>query len=138
MGLIDTLSNQLRKTRKATTSTEEQEAVIDLLVMTMYADRFIDTAENDAIEHVAEEIDGDAPLPLTQYLNPSIAKVRRTTGDEVKQRALLEDISERLGTDRMRTLAYQAGRAVARADGEMADEEEHFLSSVRAVFEIRP
>jgi uncharacterized tellurite resistance protein B-like protein len=138
MELTNTLKSQLERTREAGASQTEREAVIDLLVMTMYADRFIDTAENDAIERVAERIDGDASLPLGQYLNASIARVRATLDDENSQRRLLEDIGERLDTDRMRTLAYQAGRAVARADGEMADEEEQFLSSVRAVLEIRP
>jgi uncharacterized tellurite resistance protein B-like protein len=139
MELTDTLESQLERTREAGASQEEREAVIDLLVMTMYADRFIDDAENTAIERVAEEIDGDdAALPLAQYVNASVAKVRETLDDEGKQRALLEDVSERLGTDRMRGLAYQASRAVATADDEMADEEEQLLSSVRAVFEIRP
>jgi hypothetical protein len=138
MELTDTLKSQLKRTREAGASQEEREAVIDLLVMTMYADRFIDTAENDAIERVAEEIDGDASLPLAQYVNASIAKVRETLDDDERRRALLEDVNERLGTDRMRGLAYQASRAVATADDEMADEEEQFLSSVRAVFEIRP
>ena len=136
MELTDTLKGQLERTREAGASQKEREAVIDLLIMTMYADRFIDTAENDAIERVVERIGEDASLG--QYMNASIAKVRHTLGDEAKQRALLEDVNERLGTERMRTLAYQAGRAVARADKEMADEEEQFLSSVRAVFEIRP
>jgi hypothetical protein len=87
---------------------------------------------------VADEIDGDTSLPLGQYVNASIARVRATLDDEHSQRRLLEDIDTRLGTDRMRELAYQASRAVAHADDEMADEEEQFLSSVRAVFEIRP
>lgn len=138
MELTETLKSQLERTHEASASQKEREAVIDLLVMTMYADRFIASAENDAIERVAEQIDGDAPLPLAQYLNASIAKVRETLGDKEQHHALLRDISERLGTDRMRTLAYQASRAVARADDEMADEEEQFLNTVRAVFEIRP
>lgn len=138
MELTDTLESQLERTREAGASQKEREAVIDLLVMTMYADRFVDTAENDAIERVASAIGGDDSLPLAQYVNASIAKVRETLDDEERQRALLEDVSERLGTDRMRGLAYQASRAVAEADDEMADEEEQFLSSVRAVFEIRP
>ena len=138
MELTDTLTDQLERTHEAGASQEEREAVIDLLVMTMYADRFIDTAENDAIERVTEQLDGDASLPLSQYLNTSIAEVRQTLGNKEKQHALLEDVNERLGTDKMRALAYQASRAVARADDEMADEEEQFLSSVRAVFEIRP
>ena len=138
MELTDTLERQLERTREAGASQEEREAVIDLLVMTMYADRFIDTAENDAIERVADEIDGDPSLPLGQYVNASIARVRATLDDEHSQHRLLEDIDARLGTDRMRELAYQASRAVAHADDEMADEEEQFLSSVRAVFEIRP
>ena len=134
MELTDTLKGQLRRTREAGASQQEREAVIDLLVMTMYADRFIDEAENDAIDRVAENIEGDAARPLVQYLNASIAKVRETLGHREQHDALLRDISERLNTDRMRKLAYDASRAVARADDEMADEEEQFLRTVKGVF----
>lgn len=138
MKLTKALKKQLRRTSQADASRKEREAVIDLLVMTMYADRFIDSAENDAIERVTSEISDNSALPLAQYLGTSIAKVRRVLGDEERQRTLLQDISERLHTDRMRTLAYEASRAVARADDQMADDEEQFLDRVRSMFEVQP
>ena len=70
--------------------------------------------------HAGRFID-DAAFPPVQHANASVAEAREPLDDEGKQRALLGDVSEHPGTD-----------------DEMADEEKQFLSSVRAVFEIRP
>ncbi len=110
--------------------------MVDLLIWTMYADNVLTLPENDRIDQVTEEMKWQSATAPRQYVNVSIAKVRDAIDNTSKANAFLSDISDRLGSDKMRTRAYEACRDLARADGEVANEEMHFLSTVKTHFGI--
>ena len=122
---------------RAADAQRQREAMIDLLIWMMYADNVLTLPENDRIDQITAEMEWEAPSRPSVYINTSISKIRDVLADEEKGRALLEEIHSRLGTDRMRKEAYEACRELARADGQLADEELQLLNTVKERFGIK-
>jgi uncharacterized tellurite resistance protein B-like protein len=136
--MLERIQKAFRRVNESDADQQQRKATMDLVVWMMYADSAITLPESDAVDRIVEELSGDdTALPLEQYVGSSTAKVRNALGDEEASEQLLTDIHERLGTPEMRQRAYDACRDLARADGHMADEEEAFLSTVRARFGIQ-
>lgn len=134
--MLDELRRLLNYIGRTANVQRQREAVIDLLIWTMYADNLLALPENDRIDRVADEMEWDSPMPAPQYLKVAIAKIRDALDDEEEAAAVMDSIYERLGTDHMRKEAYDACRALAQVDGEVADEEMDFLNSVKQRFDL--
>lgn len=134
--MLEQLSGLLERIGSAANAQKQREAMIDLLIWTMYADNVLTLPENDRIEKVSEEMKWESAMPAAQYLNLSIAKVRDVLDNQAKADDLLEDIRTRLGTAEMRREAYEACRDLAKSDGEIADKEMDLLTTVKERFNI--
>lgn len=115
---------------------EQREALLDLLLWTMYADHVLALSEHDQIDEVAEAIEWTSVTPIAQYLNAAVARIRDVIGDAEATDELLERINERLATDTMRRRAYEACYELAESDGEIASAEINFLHQLRERFGI--
>lgn len=135
--MLDHIRSLFKRIGSAADEQSQREAMVDLLVWTMYADNILTLPENDRIDQVTEEMSWSSPMPPQQYVNVAIAKVRDAIDDPEEGEAFLNDISDRLGSAKMRMHAYEACRDLAKADGEVVDKEMHFLSTVRTHFDIR-
>jgi tellurite resistance protein len=131
MNPFDNLSDVLDK---EDLSQSQSEAFVDLAVWTMYVDGAIKYQENDQVDEVIKRLNAVAEMPLTPYLNQSIATFRDVWHDETQAERALTDIAARLGNDTLRRAAYDLSEAMARADGELAEEEQAFLDQVRQHF----
>lgn len=134
--MLDQIRSLFKRIGSAADEQGHREAMIDLLIWTMYADNVLALPENDRIDQFTEELNWNSATPPQLYVNISIAKVRDVIDDPAKADVLLQDISDRLGSDTMRTQAYEACRDLARSDGELADEERDFLDTVKSHFGI--
>ena len=114
----------------------EREATIELMVMTMYIDKTLKLAEDEAIKQYLGSITWESWLPTDKFLGVAIAKVRNALGSKEKTTALLEDINSRLSNEERKSQALQACRELAIADGELSQEEEGFLETVAQVFQV--
>lgn len=124
--------------RIASTADEQKqrEAMVDLLIWTMYADNVLTLPENEKIDQVTDEMSWNSTVPAQQYIYASISKVRQALDDSEEAELLLNDISERLQTDAVRLRTYEACRDLANVDGEMDEKELTFLSRVKTHFGI--
>ncbi len=125
--MIDTLTRLFRHTDDVAGHQQQREALLDLLVWTMYADDFLALPENDEIERLAEEMAWESITPVPQYLNAATARIRHVRAGQEDAGDLLDDIYQRLGDDETRTRAYDACRRLARADGKISEGELQFL-----------
>lgn len=114
----------------------QREAMIDLMIWTMYADKLLSLPENEKIDQMTEEMEWKSPTPPSQYVMIAISKIRDVLEDEAKAAEEMDSIYERLGTDDMRRDAYTVCRDLARADGEVADEEVNFLNTIKQRFDL--
>ena len=134
--MLEQIRGLFKRIVSAADEQKQREAMVDLLIWTMYADNVLTLPENEKIDQVTEEMEWKSATPAQQYIYVSIAKVREALDDPTKAESLLDDISERLSSDEMRMQTYEACRDLASVDGEVADKEMHFLNAVKKHFQI--
>ncbi|HSB86002.1 MAG TPA: TerB family tellurite resistance protein [Ilumatobacteraceae bacterium] len=116
------------------TADREHEAVIELLLLVMVADRHITIEEVDEIRNISDDSGWESStFSFDQYLGPAMAKVR-TAVSEHSVEALLDDIDDRISSSVLRQSLFSAARDVAGVDHDLAPEEESLLGQVAARF----
>jgi uncharacterized tellurite resistance protein B-like protein len=134
--MLEQIRGLFKRIVSAADEQKQREAMVDLLIWTMYADNVLTLPENEKIDQVTDEMEWKSATSAQQYIYASIAKVREALDDPEKAELLLDDISERLNSDDMRMRTYEACRDLASVDGEVADKEMHFLNAVKKHFQI--
>lgn len=134
--MLDQIRRLFKRIGRTAAEQEQREAMIDLLIWTMYADNVLTLTESDRIDEITEEMQWDSPTPPRQYLNVSVARVREANDNPSKADDLLQDISNRLGSREMRLQTYEACKELAQVDGQVADQETRFLTWVEEHFRI--
>jgi uncharacterized tellurite resistance protein B-like protein len=116
------------------TADREHEAVIELLLLVMVADRRITEAEMDAIRVISDESGFETDtFSFDQALGPAMAKVRAAIADHAEE-ALLDEIDGRISSTVLRRELFSAARDVADVDHDIVPAEESLLAQVAARF----
>jgi uncharacterized tellurite resistance protein B-like protein len=116
------------------TADREHEAVVELLLLVMIADRHISEDELDEIRIISDDSGWEtATFSFDQYLGQAMAKVRAAVADHSTD-ALLDDIDQRIASSILRHSLFSAARDVAGVDHDIAPEEESLLGQVAARF----
>ncbi len=116
------------------TADREHEAVIELLLLVMVADRHISEDELDEIRNISDDSGWESStFSFDQYLGEAMAKVRAAVAAD-KTEALLDDIDGRIASTVLRHSLFSAARDVAGVDHDIAGEEESLLGQVAARF----
>lgn len=131
--MFERLTKLFKRVRGEEVAQLQREALVDVLIRTMYADGHLALPENERLEQLEEELPWESVTPVTTYVNAAIARVRGAVEDADEDRALLASVADRLGTAEMRRSAYDACDDLARSDGEVSEAETRFLDRLRAV-----
>lgn len=116
------------------TADSEHEAVIELLLLVMIADRHISEDELDQIRTISDDSGWEtATFSFDQYLGQAMAKVRAAVAEHGTD-ALLDEIDERIASTVLRQSLFSAARDVAGIDHDIAPEEESLLGQVAVRF----
>lgn len=116
------------------TADREHEAVIELLLLVMIADRHISDDELDEIRRISDDSGWESStFSFDQYLGQAMAKVRAAVADHDTD-SLLDDIDRRIASSVLRHSLFSAARDVAGVDHNIAPEEESLLGQVAARF----
>ena len=116
------------------TADREHEAVIELLLLVMVADRHISEDELDEIRNISDDSGWESStFSFDQYLGQAMAKVRGAVADHSTE-ALLDDIDMRVTSTVLRQSLFSAARDVAGVDHDIAPEEESLLGQVAVRF----
>ena len=116
------------------TANREHEAVVELLLLVMMADRHISEDELDEIRNISDDSGWESStFSFDQYLGQAMAKVRTAVADHAIE-ALLDDIDGRITSTVLRQSLFSAARDVAGVDHDIDHEEESLLGQVAARF----
>ena len=112
----------------------EHQAVIELLLLVMVADRHISSDEIDTIRGISQDSGWESStFSFDQYVGQAMAKVRAAIeAGEVE--SLLDDIDGRVASTVLRQSLFSAAREVADVDHELDAEEESLLGQLAARF----
>jgi tellurite resistance protein len=121
---------RLVRDRAAPAETQaEREAMIDLLVWTMFADRHVAAAEQQRIVSETKLMKWDAAAPADHYIDKSMLRARAVLAGDRPAEEYLDEIAARLGDEPMRRRALAACEALAEVDGEVAEPERTLLEA---------
>jgi len=116
------------------TADREHEAVIELLLLVMVADRHVTDDELDEIRIISDDSGWESStFSFDQYLGKAMAKVRAAVSAG-RTDALLDDIDGRIASSVLRRALFSAARDVAGVDRDIAPEEESLLGQLAARF----
>jgi uncharacterized tellurite resistance protein B-like protein len=116
------------------TADREHEAVIELLLLVMVADRHISEEELDEIRSISDDSGWESStFSFDQYLGQAMSKVRTAVADHTTE-VLLDDIDQRIVSSVLRQSLFSAARDVAGIDHDLAPEEESLLGQVAVRF----
>lgn len=114
----------------------QKEAIVDLLIMTMYIDKSLKLEEDEAIKRYIETLQWESPMSVEYYLGIATAKVRKALETPEKIRSFLEDVSNRVETVELKKQVLQICNDLAMADSEISRQEQGFLQLVAQVFQV--
>lgn len=116
------------------TADREHQAVIELLLLVMLADRHISTDEIDTIRRISEDSGWESEtFSFDQYVGAAVAKVRSAVSSGTTEE-LLDDIDGRVTSNVLRHSLFSAARDVAGVDHDIDPEEETLLAQVAVRF----
>ncbi|MCH6258552.1 hypothetical protein MLD52_18475 [Puniceicoccaceae bacterium K14] len=114
---------------------EEREALIDLLVFAMYADRHLSIAENVVLQNEIDKLKWESSTSIEIYLNSSTTRISSLiTTDEGKEE-VLNSVRERLVSYESRQRVFFVCESLISSDGK-TEEEIVFLDNCRKVLNV--
>ncbi len=114
-----------------------REALVDLLVWTMFVDRHLALAEQDLIDAVTEDMEWTSRVPLEDFLRESTARARAVIDSELPSaEGYLATIGSRLHNPKDRTRVYQVCQELVNSDGKLRQEEIQHLKAVAKAFKL--
>ncbi len=112
----------------------QREALIDLLLLGMYADHTLSLAENQFLDDEVEELVWDSPTSPGAYLSAAIHRVRSAEESAEKRNALLQSITERFGNVHGKQGALIVLNDLLTSDG-MAEQEQALMAEIQRIFD---
>ena len=117
------------------TADREHEAVVELLVLTMMADKHISSDEIDSIRSLTADAGWDGEtFSFDQYIGQAVATVRAAVNDHHVDE-LLDSIDSRITSRVLRGSLFAACRDIAGIDNDVNPAEESLLGHIAARFD---
>jgi len=107
-----------RHEQDQTSAQPQRAALLDLLVWTMFADRYVAIPEQAFIRERAEGLTWTSPSPVELHVDRAVRRAREVLGDVAAGATYLDEIATRLGDDATRRAAYEACQELIGVDGE--------------------
>ncbi len=133
MSIFNRVGSAFGRAKEQSPVNEEHQAVVDLLVLTLYADERVSQEELEALAQFdVEHSDWDgADFSVTEYLGPSIAKVRAAVSSPQLTEQLLVEVAAKIVTPALRAAVPGYCEALAQADGEVSSGEAGIIARIR-------
>ena len=137
MSILDRFFSAFRQQEVDEHSQPRREASLDLLVLTMYADRHLALSEQETLDAKAAELEWDSVTSLGDFLAESVVRARNVIDGRTDRDEYLADIAERLGDPDARLEALRTCEELVGADGKLREEEVQLLKAAERLFAPR-
>jgi hypothetical protein len=115
---------------------QQKQALLDLLVLGMYADGKLGSTEDERIEAVLDTIEFSSDSARQQFVDASFARARKHDGSPESARAFLVEIAKSFSTPEIRRRVYDALEDLLSSDNQIADRERRLLVIVVEEFKL--
>ena len=134
--MIEQLKSFFSQFDQAEVSNPQSEAILELLVWTMYIDQSIKVSEEVELAHQASALAWGGLRSRHQFVDEAGRRIKGLLGDEIATYQRLEALGLQLGTAALKERALLACESLARADGEYHDREQRWLEALRRAFKV--
>ena len=115
---------------------EQKDAVMDLLVVGMYADGHVASAEDERIGQLLNEYGVESEHERRMLASESIGRASQHAGTTEKKMEFAKKISALFEDRPLRVRAYELLEGMVASDAKLSEKEKAFLSLVRDAFDI--
>lgn len=117
-------------------STDQRQALIDLLVLGMYADRNLAAAEEACVQKLLASFNFLSDSERDAFSDAAFTRASRHTGSPEAIRAYVNQLAPRFSTFEMRRGVYGKLNELLTSDGRVTTEESQLLAAVRTAFNL--
>ena len=115
---------------------QQKQALLDLLVMGMYADSNLADVEDRKIDGVLATITFSPESERKRFIDASVARARQHLGSSKSARDFVADIAKHFPTLDIRQKAYADLEDLLASDNKVVDKENQFLGIVKDEFKL--
>jgi hypothetical protein len=115
---------------------EQKQALLDLLIVGMYADHNLSSAEDDRIQKVLDALEFQSDYERQQFSDAAFTRARGQADSPEAIRAYVTRVSSHFPAGDIRRRAYVILDDLLTSDGKVTSEESQLLSATREVFQL--
>ena len=115
---------------------EQKQALFDLLIVGMYADHNLASAEDDRIQKVLDAFQFRSDYERQTFSDAAFTRASRQAGSPEAIRAYVTQIAGHFPARDIRRRAYDILDDLLTSDGRVTSEESKLLSATREVFQL--
>src|SRR5450432_39829 len=115
---------------------EQQQGLLDLLVVGMYADRHLATLEDDRIQQALDTLQFKSDHERREFFEAAITRASGQTNSPEAIRAYVTRLASHFPTPAIRRTVYDILDDLLTIDDRVTSEERRLLSVVREVFQL--
>jgi hypothetical protein len=115
---------------------EQKQAVMDLLILGMYADRNLASAKDACVQKLLDSFQFQTGFERDQFSDAAFTRTTRHTGSPDAVRAYVNDLAKRFPNPELRQTVYNRLNELLTIDGRVTTEESQLLSAVKAAFQL--
>jgi len=115
---------------------QQKQALLDLLVMGMYADGNLADVEDRKIEGVLATMKFSSESDRKQFIDASVTRARECLGSAGSTRGRAAEMAKHFPTADLRRKAYNGLEELLASDNKVVDKENQFLGIVRDEFKL--
>ncbi len=117
-------------------SREQIQALLDLLIVGMYADGNLTSAEDARIEKMLDALQFPSDYDREQFSDAAFTRARGQTGSPARIRAYVQQLASHFTTPGIRRQAFDILEDLITSDGGVTAEENQLLAATRDVFQL--
>jgi hypothetical protein len=115
---------------------QQKQALVDLLVLGMYADGNLDLIEEEKARRVLDGIQFTSDSARQYFIDASFARARKHVGSPDSTRNYVAEIAKNFSTPALRRQVYTALEDSLASDRKLADKESELLVIVTEEFKL--
>ena len=115
---------------------EQKQALLDLLIVGMYADHNLASAEDERVEQLLDTMSFPSDFERNKYSDATFSRVSRQSGSPESIHAFVGQVASHFPTLEIRRRAYNILDDLLTSDGKVTSEESQLLAATRDVFQL--
>lgn len=117
-------------------TTDQRQALMDLLILGMYADRNLTSAEDACVQKLLASFNFLSDSERDAFSDAAFTRASRHTGSLEAIQAYVKELASRFTTFDMRRGVYTKLNDLLTSDGRVTTEESQLLAAVKTAFNL--